>query len=745
MAAKDHPDYSEEIKWLNFTLKYINGYYKTIAKEKLRLDREVDYGLRHYNSDNAEQFNDLILNTALKENTAQKIKDLNKAKSKPYFARVDFKTGKTGKTGKQEKYYFGKTSLIRKEDNEFIVVDWRAPVANLYYEGRLGKASYESPEGTVDGEIKLKRQYDISDSKLNEIYDIDITTNDDFLQACLSSNKDNRLKDIVSSIQTEQNRVIRADLFKPLIVQGAAGGGKTTIALHRIAYLLYNYEKSFSPQNFMIIAPSKFFLSYISEVLPELGVENVKQTTFEDLAFEIIGHKFKIKDPYEKISVLLDKSISDDYKNSIKKLSYFKTSMKLKQCIDEYIKAAEINFIPKKDFQLCGYTLIKYETLQNLFVNEYKNLPFMKRINEIRKHLVNTLRLQKKDIMIQIENESDQNINNLRDSMDDCEERRNLIIAAADERDKLIAKIKRLSGSLIRTYISSIKPLSPLDYYKAVLTEKGGFTSEFSNRIFSEGFIETEDLAPLMYIKYLIYGLDEKLAIRHTVIDEAQDLGIFQFYVLKKLIPTSSFTILGDLCQGVHSYRGITNWEDISEYVFKDQTPAYLTLEQSYRTTIEIMNSAAKVISNIKSFSHLLPRPVIRHGEKVKIEEKASLQDIASEIKSLLVDFSKKGFKSTALICKTMDECIEFRSILKTLKINPRLITGSDKDYSGGLVLVPSYLAKGLEFDAVIIVNASDSVYEANELDIKLLYVAMTRPIHELYIYSVGKRTRMLI
>lgn len=741
MSAKDHPSYSEEIKWLDFTLDYLKGYYKTIAKEKLRLDNEVEYGLRHYNSDNAEQFNDLILNTTLKENIDQKIKDLDKAKLKPYFARVDFKDGKTSR---QEKFYFGKASLIRKEDNEFIVVDWRAPVANLYYEGRLGKASYKSPDGLIQGEINLKRQYDISNSNLNEIFDIDITTNDDFLQACLGSNKDNRLKDIVSTIQAEQNRVIRADLFKPLIVQGAAGGGKTTIALHRIAYLLYNYEKSFSPKNFMIIAPSKFFLSYISEVLPELGVENVAQTTFEDLAFEIIDHKFKIKDPYEKISILLDKSINNDYKKSIKDLSNFKTSMKLKQCIDEYMKAVELDFIPKKDFEICGYTLIPYESLQNLFINEYKSLPFMKRINEIKKHLVNTLRLLKKDILVQIENEGDQKINDLRSSMDDCEKRRNLIIDAANERDQLIAKIKRLSSSLVRTYLSSIKPLTPLDYYKDLLSKIGGFTYSFSDKIFSEGFIETEDLAPLMYIKYLVYGLDDKLSIRHIVIDEAQDLGIFQFYVLKKLISTSSFTILGDLCQGIHSYRGINNWEDISKYVFEEHSPSFLTLEQSYRTTIEIMNSASKVISNIKSFNTLLPKPVIRHGEAVKIEEKASLSDIAQEIKNILTDIPKEGFKSTALICKTMDECLKLKAILKKLRITPKLITGNDKEYSGGVVLVPAYLAKGLEFDVVVIVNASSSVYENNELDTKLLYVAMTRPIHRLYIYSVGKRASML-
>ena len=267
MPACNHANYNEELEKLDYTKNYLRNYNEKILGHKLRIDKEVDYGKSHYNSDNAEQFNELIINTALQDSMSKKLKDVIKGLSKTYFARVDFNEENSNKQGK---YYIGKMSLMREEDHELIILDWRAPLASLYYEGRLGNASYTCPDGEIKGDIKLKRQYTIEKGELNEIFDVDITTNDDFLQAALGSNKDNRLKDIVSTIQAEQNRVIRADMWNPLIVQGAAGGGKTTIALHRIAYLMYNYEKTIKPKDFMIIAPNRFFLSYISDVLKML-------------------------------------------------------------------------------------------------------------------------------------------------------------------------------------------------------------------------------------------------------------------------------------------------------------------------------------------------------------------------------------------------------------------------------------------------------------------------------------------
>lgn len=752
MSALNHPDYENEQEYLNYTLQYARNYNNRILSEKERIAKDVDYGVKHYNSDNAEQFNDLIINSTLLENMKQKLNNLKRACSKPYFARVDF----IEDNSRLQKLYIGKMALLRDEDNEPIVLDWRSPAANLYYEGRIGDAYYNCPEGKINGELRLKRQYSIEDSCLQEIYDIDITTNDDFLQACLNSSKDNRLKDIVSTIQSEQNKVIRADMWKPLIVQGAAGGGKTTIALHRIAYLLYNYEKSFSPQNFMIIAPNKFFLSYISEVLPELGVENVKQTTFEDFAIDTIGQKFKIIDPHEKLSKLI--CLSKD-SNLIKESSSFKSSIKFKDLVEKYMRKIEESFIPEGDFKVSSFTIISSSELKRLFLEEYSYLPLIKRLDEIKKNLINTLKRKKPEIIENIIFEYESQLEDIRYEMKDCEERRRLIIDITNKREALIEKVKKHSKTVVREYLSKFSPLNTIEYYKNFLRDKEFSDSQIKNYIdeqswnylsqstvsnLQSGYAELEDLAPLMLIKTFVYGLEDKLKVRHIIIDEAQDFSLFQLHVLKRILNSSSFTILGDLCQGIHSYRGISNWDNVLDTIFKEDSPNFLCLEQSYRTTIEIMEAASTVIESLKDSNLPSAKPVIRHGDKVELIVKSSLDDICISIKENLQIMNSKSYKSAAIICKSMDECIRMKGLLKGLKISAKVINGNEKEYSGGIVIVPTYLVKGLEFDMVIIANASKTQFTFNELDAKLLYVAMTRPLHKLYIYSCGEQSEML-
>jgi DNA helicase-2/ATP-dependent DNA helicase PcrA len=747
MSALIHPDYETELQKLYNTIQYVKNYNSRIFKEKERIDKEVDYGVKHYNSDNAEQFNDLIINTTLQDNMKQKLKNLEKASTKPYFARVDF----SEKNNAMQNLYIGKMAVVKDEDNEPIVIDWRAPIANLYYEGRLGEASYNCPEGIVNGKIHLKRQYTIENADLQEIYDIDITTNDDFLQACLNSSKDNRLKDIVSTIQEEQNKVIRADMWKPLIVQGAAGGGKTTIALHRIAYLLYNYEKSFSPQNFMIIAPNRFFLSYISEVLPELGVENVKQTTFEDFALEIIGQKFKIKEAHDKLPLLITNCSQSQL---IRRASKFKASLNFKEVVDNYMKNLEKSMIPSEDFKVSTFTIISAAELRNFFLLEYSNLPIVKRLDEIKKHLVNTLRRKKVEIIENIIWECDRQLEDIRYEMKDSLERRQLICEVTEKRENLIYKVKKHAKTVVKDYLSKFTPLPPLDYYINLLKDRFYFNSVVKNHMDAEsaeflristlkdlqrGLVEMEDLAPLMYIRYLVYGLEDKLSVRHIIIDEAQDFSLFQFFILKELLNSSSFTILGDLCQGINSHRGINSWDDVSNNIFNDCKASVMVLEQSYRTTIEIMEAASSVIKYLNDTKLPPAKPVIRHGEPVTVKEKASLKEIAEDIKIKINSMESEGFKSAAIICKTIDECLSLKALLRNLKINLKVITGSEKEYSGGVVIAPSYLVKGLEFDIVIIANASKAQFSDEELDVKLLYVAMTRPLHRLYIYSCGE------
>lgn len=759
MPAKNHPAYEEELERCNYTLGYVNQSLEVTLRKKGNVDSALERARKHFNSESSQDYIDIIVNSLLSGSMDVKLKNLMSAKSKPYFARIDFT--EKGKPA-PEKLYIGKMSLIREEDQKLIIVDWRAPVANLYYEGRLGDAAYDCPDGRIEGTLELKRQISIDKGELKEIFDIDITTNDELLQSSLGANADDRLKDIVTTIQAEQNAIIRADMWRPLIVQGAAGSGKTTIALHRIAYLIYNYEKSFSPENFMIIAPNKLFLNYISEVLPELGVEKVRQTTFEEFAQDLIGKRFKLRDANEKLLEFVDHTNTEERKQRlalVRRTSEFKASMHFKEALDRYLKVIEENFIPKEDF-IFGSTLIyKYEELNDLFINQYKMWPIARRVDEIKKNLKTRIKARKQAIINQLYESCDKAVAFLKLTVPDENERQRLVTEAIDKRDHDLANLESESNTAVKDYIKKISRLSPYEYYKDLVNDAGMFdmavgpwldpemslfARSYTADMLRSGWLEIEDLAPIIYLKYCIYGIDEKIPVRHVVIDEAQDFSAFQIFVLKRIIKDSSFTILGDLNQGIHSYRGIQDWNEITEYVFSDRKNEFLVLEQSYRTTVEIMNAANVVLDKIKSREISKGKPVIRHGEDVRIRAMADRKDIIAQILKDLQEFKSLSYKSAAIICKTLKECKEVHTLLSKHAKDITLITGKEEVYKSGIVVLPSCLAKGLEFDAVIIFNADAAGYTEDELDIKLLYVAMTRPLHRLYIYHTGEMTPLL-
>lgn len=759
MSAANHPAYKQELDRCRFTLGYVEKSLERALEKRTKVGNELENVKRHMTGDNSADYTSIMVNTMLQNTLALKVKNLYTARSKPYFARIDFQEAGTNQT---ENLYIGKMSLARDEDQEIVIVDWRAPIANLYYEGRLGSSTYQCPDGTIEGELLLKRQFSINNGKLEEIFDIDITTNDEFLQTYLGANAENRLKEIVSTIQEEQNKIVRAPMWKPLIVQGVAGSGKTTIALHRIAYLIYTFEKSFEPENFMIIAPNRLFLNYISEVLPELGVDRVKQTTFEDFAMELIGKKFKLTDANDKLNMFVNHNATKEqiaHNDAVRQASVLKTSMYFKDIIDEYIKGIEQAFIPKHDITLGTITIFSYEEINELFLTQYGMWPIARRMNELKKSIVTRLKTSKQQIISQIESECDRKTARAKATITNEDERKKLIREAFEKKDRVLAKIEKISKTLVKEYVESLPKLSPYQYYKDLVEDKitfdrivskyadkevCEFTRQYTLDILNSKILELEDLAPIIYLKYKIYGMDEKIPVKHIVIDEAQDFSAFQFYVLKKIVKESSFTILGDLCQGIHSYRGVRQWEEIVNEVFEGKKCEFLTLEQSYRTTVEIMEAANDVIGKMKNTSFIKAKPVIRHGGPVELIPMPNIDDVAVNMVEKIISFKKTGHKTIAVICKTMEECEELLPLLKKADKNISIITGNEKEYKSGIVIVPSYLSKGLEFDVVLISNANNENYTENELDIKLLYVAMTRPLHKLCIYYIREKSSLL-
>lgn len=687
----------------------------------------------------------------------KKLKDLKKIKTKPYFARIDF----TAKGENLEKLYIGKLSILDSKTQEPIIIDWRAPISNLYYDGRIGESSYDSPSGKIEGDISLKRQYFIEDGVLEKYSDIDLKANDELLQVALEEKADDRLKNIVATIQGEQNNIIRADMNKALIVQGVAGSGKTTIALHRIAYLIYNCDKEFDPEDFMIIAPNKFFLNYISNVLPDLGVENVKQYTFEDLAYEIIGKRLKISDSNEKLVTIVNKEF-DEINNGdvdiIIKESKLKSSIEFKTQVDGFLKELEENYLPKKDFVLENVRIMRYENIQKLFVETYKDLDFEKRINEVKKHVFSKIKNNKEIIEKTIITKRTARIKGmLKDNTLTEEEKREKRIEIFEETENILKKLDKDDIKIVDFYFNEINKKDAIDYYKDFIENYifdkldneilGSYLVRNTMRNLNKNEVTFEDLAPIIYIHYKIYGTKVKSKLRHVIVDEAQDYGEFQFSMLKTILKSNSMTILGDIAQGVHSYRGIENWKKFIDIEFPYGDAIYTTLEKTYRTTKDIMDKANSVIEKLPEFERqfiVKGQPVIDKKDSIHIKEMLSEDEAIKACAKKIEEYISKGFKSIAIIGKDMKECKTIKKKIDKYNKNIKLIQSKDSEYNAGISIVPSYLAKGLEFDSVILFNVNNKNYENTVLDIKLLYVAITRAMSKLDVFYIGKISEII-
>jgi DNA helicase-2/ATP-dependent DNA helicase PcrA len=325
-----------------------------------------------------------------------------------------------------------------------------------------------------------------------------------------------------------------------------------------------------------------------------------------------------------------------------------------------------------------------------------------------------------------------------------------VIVDILNIRDEILQKIKKTTKTAVKHYMSNFAKKDLLDYYKDIITntdnlnnfslgklddEFVSFVCQYSNDILNNKMVEIEDLAPLLYLKHSIMGFDDKVNIKYVVIDEAQDFSPFQFYALKKVFNTDFFTILGDLSQGIHSYRSIRNWNIVLNKIFDSENSQYLKLEQSYRTTIEIMDLANEIIKLIPNEDLIMAKPVVRHGEKPSMIEFESKEEILIKTEKKIIELISEGYKSIAVICKTPKECkVVHNKLKKNKQLKIKFLEGKEEKYYNSIVIVPSHLSKGLEFDAVIIINIDD-VYNYEELDLKLLYVSMTRAQHKLYVY----------
>lgn len=661
------------------------------------------------------------------------ISNLETSLDKPYFARIDFTSEIDGKTST---IYIGKNGVMQNTD--IVVTDWRAPISSLYYDSEIGKCSYEAPDGIIKGNMDLKRQFEIEKGKLLDYYDVDLVSNDTLLQKYLNSNNDARLKSIVSTIQKEQNDVIRKRCADNIIIQGVAGSGKTTVALHRIAYLVYNYMDKIKQNQYLVIGPNPVFLKYIKSVLPELDVSGVEQCTFEQYAKDYINEEIIINPSEKKVIA----SISGKNNTDIDK---YKCSMKYKEMIDKFLDLF-FNNLTSKPLKLGDFEVLTSNKVKEVFEST---------ANGFSNNLSSRIELTIDKLCSYIE----YNFDSINSRYGDYSYEVFQQDLTNDERNKLRSKfakdreeLRKYCRSTLRRYFNKGKVdstklyklfISTLDDfniygYKNIAQLKKDTIKNIKNNSY-----DFEDLSALIYIKSVIAPNKDYSRIRHVVIDEAQDLGEFNFYTLKKTLPSATFSIFGDLAQSIYDYRGINNWDEVNETMF-DKKGEIVNFNKSYRTTAEIMDVADDVAESLGLGRSDL---VVRHGSPVKVTGIDNKEDIPSYILEKVNEYKNKGYKNIAIISKTDLLSNYLNDDLAELGLKIPNVSANDDltDDNFRVCTISNQLSKGLEFDAVIINNASEEIYSSNSsLDMKLLYVALTRALHELEVIYSGEITKPL-
>lgn len=624
----------------------------------------------------------------------KKLAEFTKLKESPYFGKVNFQDN-----GYAEQIYVGRYGLTPEGNFDAAIVDWRAPVASLFYKGTLGETSYKSPAGEVLVDILARRQIMIKKGKLEGFFDSDIDVKDDILQMILSSNAGEKLKDIVMTIQKEQDEIIREERMKVVVVNGVAGSGKTTIALHRVAYLLYNFREQLGDK-VLILGPNDIFIDYIGEVLPTLGESNVNQQTFAHFVINEIG----LNEPVIDFTAYLEEVLkgNEEVINEIK----YKAGEGFISVLDKKCEGLENSYFNVQAAKFFDEEVVSIEEINDLFENYYKYMPLFRRSKKIKRIITEKLK-DKRDELVR-------NLN-------------------AEVKGKL-ASLTEEQLAIEQNNIEFQRKIRIREIVRELMIQKENLAKWIDNEsivdIYKE-FTNTENLSylDLPAILYLMIKLDGKKSskeIKHIVIDEAQDYSMLQFIVLKELTGCKSYTIVGDLNQ-----RLIKVEEEPAMLKLKSLFGGFVknyALNKSYRSTFQIMEYASKLLDQNAIV------PFVRKGkfdvEEVEVKDE---DDLIDTILETLEDYDDENYDNIAIITKDKEE---LKKIAPELKKFTKLLAFDREDviYRGGKVIVPSYYAKGLEFDGVIIVNFDDNT------DDLVKYIMATRALHRLKVvnYRMG-------
>lgn len=675
----------EMLSYINkrkFVTQYILDYRKNAVEEyKDDEDKLIEY------FDHERYVKEQAFTTIDK-----KLKELTILKESPYFGRVTFNDLEFDQ---KDTLYVGRFGVTPEGSYEPVIVDWRAPVASLFYHGSLGEASYTSPDGPIKCDIEGRRQIIVKKGELKGVFDSAIDVKDDILQMVLSNNSSDKLKDVIMTIQQEQDEIIRKERTSNIVVNGVAGSGKTTIALHRVAYLLYNYRKELEDK-VLILGPNGIFMEYISQVLPSLGEVGVKQETFASFALKEMDSELYIMS-FDKY---LEKILSED-KEFIEDAKY-KNSYEIIKDLDNIVKEMDKDYFQVEDVKYFGDLVISKEEIEEMFNKHYEYMPLFRRSEKI-----------KRIILSKIKDKRDEKVWELNEEIRKEKEKltpEELLI----EENNLEFRRKLRIREIVKEVMDSRAKLDSwisredvLDIYDRFNGNKKEYT--------------INDLAPILYLAIKLEGKKATKDYRHVVIDEAQDYSPLQFKVVRELTGTKYFTVVGDVNQRLIKYSDLAPMMEL-EKIFDDVNPEIYNLNKSYRSTYEIMEYANKYLDEDRII------PIVRHGKPVEEIEFHNNEELSESIIESLKEFSNEGLESIAIITRDKEELEKVYNLISN-KVHLVKFDNEDVLYKGGNVIIPSYFAKGLEFDGVIIVDNGSSKDENEDL---IKYIMSTRALHRL-------------
>lgn len=657
--------------------------------------------------------------TQIHDQSVLQLRKLKRMQASPYFGRVDFTEAGAHET---ERIYIGVLSFFDAHGN-LLIYDWRAPISSIFYDYELGPVAYQCLDGTMEGTVSLKRQYRITENVLHYMFDTGLKIDDELLQEILSKSTDEKMRTIVQTIQKEQNRIIRDESHQVLMVQGAAGSGKTSIALHRIAYLLYKYrDQNITAQNILIFSPNTVFNDYISHVLPELGEENMQQTTFYEYMRKMVSKAYTSEDPASYLETLLTTAAQPAYQARHQGVRY-KSSMGFLSLLNAYAKTLE-GAVRFEDLTLGNTVLVSRQEMMEMYRKAYRYLPLARRLRKIRDRVCYLLRPHHQRRYEEI----------LADYAQDSEKKDRLRaharLAVYQEfkpvREKLASMLAfNLYEAYVRLFLRPKSGTALDEYYPE---DWQAIWADTAARLQARQ-MGYEDLSGYVYLRGLLFGVLRMAHIRHVVVDEAQDYTPVQYGVLKQLFPNTRMTLLGDFNQAVNPFYPSFRYEQVRA-VLEPDSDAILKLTKSYRSTLEIIEFTSTILQTTEI------EPVRRSGTKPKWILASDAETLLKACVRDAKDLLRQGMESIGILTKTAAQSVALHQRLQT-HLPVQLLTKDDTVFPRGVLILPVYLAKGLEFDGAFVLHGDAETY-SREADRLLFYTACTRALHHLHLYAAA-------